>query len=238
MGCSRDPDVRLITELRNTGQTEAAYQTAVDILFENANRMAVWREFALAAAAYSRSAGNDDTALQYTVRGGLVCMAMSRHRSGKPGESWLNASRSISAEVSRLTTSTITKLSYQTRNSEYLQNLEDLDRTDNGLSRALSTAEREAQANRQQARSLLEQATVLRLLLDQVPGTTASAELRDQLQLNVSAWMAALNLNPELTGTIISRAESRFQKALDNAVQDLKELGYFLPETIIDNDIL
>jgi hypothetical protein len=241
VGCSGDETYREVESQRKSGQPGVARETAIQLLNEKPTRMKVWLEFARACTDMVRpldSSGDDP--LPMLVQAGLVCGAINLKYEQQPPADWQEACRFLSVELSRQCNVLLTQLNSETRAVDYLKTLDNLpDNGESGRSGAHMQAAIAVDKAKRNARSKLERITILEELLNVLPGGAPAAEsVTQQLDLTRGDWLAALQLTNDYSKPINEAMHARLQGALDKASGDLKELGYILPGTILENGVL
>ncbi|RPH95169.1 hypothetical protein EHM69_05155 [candidate division KSB1 bacterium] len=245
-GCGEDPHAIQVRELRMWGQADSARSLALAFLSEKAGRMDVWREFARASLDANRNIEEEDdqTAFQYVVEAALVSGAVNLRHRRKPDRKWRELNRVTAAELTRQINRIVAECHAEGSTADYLQQLMEQSAQNEGTNRQffgpLWRTQQLVQQYRDQARQKLTRSAVGRQLLESVyeSAPEASKIILEQLQTAQNNWVIALKLEPDLVEPVQDDSRGRVDAALNRLQGELKELGYLLPGSVIENGVL
>jgi hypothetical protein len=242
-GCGPSSEVRTIRNLRIAGRLDSAQAVATRYLTDHPARMDVWLEFARASLDLSRFAENEESELQPVeplVQAGLLCGAMYQYRKQSPPRDWRDAGRLTAAEIARQMGRLGSTYRQQIRASSYAKEMLASADSTRPLQGQQLRARQSLENLRSEGRALLMWSAVLRRLLESLPEISpgSSSTAVTQLEEAQNAWIAALDLDPEYTVPVQQKARRLTDEALARTLNDLQELGYFLPPTITENGVL
>jgi hypothetical protein len=242
-GCGREKRVNEVRDLRLAGQADSARALALSLLNENANRMDLWHEFARSSVEEVRLRPNEENHaddLDILVQAGLVCGAVYQQKKHEPDREWRDTGKLLFAEIARQISNQITAMNTQMQSANYLKPLLTPVGPDTLIPRGPEIRAQQALVNyRSGARNLLFWPVVLRRLLENLPEVNPGTAtlLASQLDEAITPWAQSLDLDPAYMGGIQQRARVTIDNALNHAQQDLHDLGYLLPQTIIENGV-
>jgi hypothetical protein len=242
-GCSRGKEAEQVRSLRFAGQADSARTLALTLLYQNANRMPVWLEFVQSSLDEVRLRPNEEdheNDLDILVQACLVCSAIYQNTKHEPPREWRDTGKLLSAEVARQVNEQITAMTAQMQSTAYLKPMLTPVGSDTLLPRGPEIRARQLLTGyRSGARQYLYWSVVFRRLLESLPEVnpgTASL-LAGQQDEAITAWSQALDLDNALKIGIQTRARKAIDDAMNHTLQDLRDLGYFLPQTIIENGV-
>ena len=244
-GCSghkREDEVR---NLRVSGQPDSARALALSQLSTNRNRLSMWLEFAQSSLDAVRLRPREESHANDTdilVTACIVCSAVYQDKKHEPPREWHDTGRLVSAELARQINDHMTTMTAQMESASYLKPL----LTPSGQDTLQPMpSEQQTHAQKLMAEYRLGSRNVLfwtaafrhfmELLPEVNPGTTSL--LSGQLDEATASWARTLDLDPAFMGTMQQRGRQEVDQAVGRAMQDLKDLGYFLPETITENGV-
>jgi hypothetical protein len=239
-GCGPSKELREVQELRKSGKYEDARLRAVLHLQDTPERKEFWPEFALCVAAQSRTIERDgDDPLPSLVQAATAMSAMYKFKQEKPAAEWAEAGRMVSGEIVRLANIELSNLSRDKKAADYLQTLSNMQNPDGSLSARQMDAYRAVEAAQHGSRARLERIVIMETFITALPGlsATSGATLLEQLTRQKAEWLQALNIKPEFSQPIIAGASQRVEQAISRALGDLTEVGYLLPESILENGV-
>ncbi len=241
IGCGSDTLVQEIESLRKSGRAKDGRDKALEALSENPSRKKVWLEFVRCTIEQARGAERSgEDPFPFVTQAAVACVSVYRKEKQKPSQDWKVASTTTATELTRQANQIMTTMHTQVRAAEYAEQMRQ--RTKTGLQVTMEALQSMDKVDgfRRDGRELLYRETAIEILLAALPelseGTTAT--LTNQLSLTRTEWIQTLELGPDYTQPIIARSQQQVNAALDKATDDMKELGYFLVESIVDNGIL
>jgi hypothetical protein len=242
-GCGRSRQAEQVRNLRLAGQPDSARAIALAALLETPNHNDLWLEFARSTVEVVRlrpEEENHSDDRDLLVQASLVCAARYQHDKHEPSRDWRDTGKMLSAELARQVNEIITTMTSQTQQATYLRPLLTSGGPDSLIPQGPQIQAQQTMAEyRMSARRVFYWSVVLRRLLESLPEVnpgTASL-LASQLDEGMAVWTQALDLDPSYINTVQLRARQEIDQALNHASQDLNDLGYFLPQTIIENGV-
>lgn len=240
-GCGSHPTAQRIRDLCVADKADSAYILAQYSLTDQPRNMDVWREFARAALERSRDLAIEepDQSVEFLVQGALVCAAVNTRREGKLDEAWERITRQAMQEVWKQLNTVIVTCSKQSGAALFLKQQRDRPTVQGMMGDPVSRALTRFEDLRLESRHWIELAAVMRQFARTLPeaDSDAAEALFSQLDDALSAWALELELDSRATGPLREQAEVRIKRALEKAVGDLQELGYFIPGTILENGV-
>ena len=244
-GCGSSKQAETVRNLRLAGQADSARSMALSLLNENANRMDLWLEFARSSLDAVRLRPNTEDEdhtndLNALVQAALVCSAVYQQAKHEPPKEWRDTGKLVSAEVARQVNNVITAMNAQMQSALYLKPMLHPTGPDSLMSHGSDVRAEQLLVNyRMGARNLLFWSTVMHRLLESLPEVnpgTASL-LAGQLEEARTPWAQSLDLDPAYMSGTQQRARQVIDEALQHALQDYRDLGYLLPQTITENGV-
>jgi len=242
-GCGGEKAVKEIRDLRFAGQADSSRALALSLLGKNANRMDLWLEFVRSSIDVVRlkpETADHSNDLDLLVQAALVGASVYQHDKHEPPAQWRDTDKLLSAELVRQSSKLRTTMAAQVEQANYLTPMLKSTGPDTLVPRGPDIRAADTLSEyRTGARNLLFSSIVTRRLLEMLPevnpGTTSLTA--GQVDEDKAAWTQALELDPSYVITVQERARGAIDQALNHAAQDLNDLGYFLPQTIIENGV-
>jgi hypothetical protein len=242
-GCGRSKIAQEVRDLRFAGQADSSRALALASLKKKASRMDLWLEFTRSTLDIVRlrpETADHTNDLDLLVQAALTGAAIYQRDKHNPSAEWRDTDKLLAGEVGRQMNTLMTTMTVQVQQASYLKPLLNPTGPDSLVPHGPDIRARDTLSGyRTDARNVLFWSIVLKRLLEMLPEVnpgTASL-LAGQMDEDKAAWTQALELDPSYIVTVQQRAREAIDQALDHAAQDLKDLGYFLPQTIIENGV-
>jgi len=240
-GCGKDLTAERIGKLRAAGEVDSAYAEAVSALSDNARRDNVWREFVRVCVERTRrmNAEGAEPNLAYLVQAGIVCAAVREHARGRLNADWREVSQMAAREIERQLSLVLNEFGRQQRTAQQVVQLRKFPRSDRRNALVLQQTEETLEEYRRSAGDLIKRRAVLEYLYERLPETSGGTKtsLREQLRVTIEQWQQMLELEAGSDAAITEAAETIMEKAMQRAKGDFRELGYLLPNTVIENGV-
>ncbi|MBI5058633.1 hypothetical protein HZB60_02490 [candidate division KSB1 bacterium] len=239
-GCVGDESFREVESLRKSGDIENARALAIQLVNEKPDRMKVWLEFCRLTTELVRPLEvQDKDPLPYLLQASLVCAAISLRHKQEPPDAWREIGRFLAVALSRQGNILLSEMNEDIKSVDYRTTLSELPGGTTGAGgSAYFNAISAVEDARRNARSKVERMTVITDVLAALPTNSPGAQaVVQQLDVTRPAWAGSLELKPDYLLPLTENMHNRWQGALEKAVGDLKELGYFLPGTILENGV-
>lgn len=243
VSCSPDRHADKVRDLRLAGQADSARTLALSLLTENANRMQVWLEFARSSFDLVRLRPNEENEsgdLDVLIQGCLLCGAVYQNSKHEPPREWRDTGKLLSGEVARQINEQITVMTSQIQSANMIKPMLTPTGPDSLIPHGPEIRAQQLLTDyRTNARRILYWGVVLRRIMESLPEVnpgTASL-LAGQQDEALTAWTQTLELDPAYRATVQQRARQAIDQAMNHSLQDLHDLGYFLPQTILENGV-
>lgn len=238
VGCGKDLTAQRIAGLRAAGEIDSAYAEAVRALEDDARREAVWREFVRACLELTRReiSGNDAPTLVYLTQAGIVCAAM-RENIRKPSGEWREVMQLTAHECERQLNAMLGEFNRQQRMGQQAIPLRKLPQSDRAGALRLRDLDEQIAEFRREAAGLIRRRATLQALYERLPESSGGTKssLREQLRVAQEQWLRMLELEEESDAPIAASATEMVERTLEQAKADFREVGYLLPNTVIEN---
>jgi hypothetical protein len=239
--CGPNAVVREVHDLRVAGYLDSARTIALRGLDENANQMDLWLEFAYTDLDLARNLGDgrDSESRELILQAALTCGAMYQHEKREPPKVWRDAGRLISSEIGRQLTKTTAAISAQSQTADYIKQLSASQVPGAPSPEPVERGLKMLDKYRGEARRWINQGTILQRLMENLPEANPgiTSLLTGQLESAQTEWQRSLDLDPAFMNAVREDARITVNKALGRANEDLEDVGYFLPKTIVENGV-
>jgi len=237
-GCGKDLTAQRIAGLRAAGEIDSAYAEAVRALEDDARREAVWREFVRTCLERSRReiAEEEEPDLSALVQAGIVCAAM-RENSRKPSGEWREVAQLTAHEFERQLNAVLNEFGREQRMAQLANPLRKLPASDRAGALRLRDLDEQLAEFRRDAATLIRRGATLQAIYERLPESSGGTKssLVEQLRVARELWLRMLDLEDASDAPILESAAEAVAGTLEQAKADFREVGYLLPNTVIEN---
>jgi hypothetical protein len=232
-GCKSSTAVKDVIALRKAGQPGDAREKAVAELTNDAGSLALWRELAMTDVTLSESRFTRDlsASVRYLNEGALICAAVYEYKGQKLDEKWLSVATQAVQHTVALADRVISTVNVETVRGHTRLKAAPLTDVELEDERFIDPDEMEKTVRR--AIPLI----FFTERLGQLVSTGIGGNV-EELNKRIMQMGQNSNLSDRMVEGRCRVYTDRVAQCLTAAEQDLKENGYFKPETIFENPII
>ncbi|MFZ5434114.1 MAG: hypothetical protein ACOZB3_10115 [Calditrichota bacterium] len=241
LGCGSDQSAEEVRNLRRGGQLLDARNLALQLLEEKASRQAVWLEFIRASVELSRQTNSDaEAARPYIIQGGLAFGVFYEFKEHKLNAEWLEVGQLLSGETIRQINILSKALQKEAGVARHYQQLSEFNQNETDVLDAMVADAERISEFRAGAGFHIEDAVIFRFLLERQPETNPGMRktMLQQLDATLEEWESTLELSAAYVSQVNEQSARNITTAFTRAQGDLSELGYLLPQSILENEVL
>jgi hypothetical protein len=243
-GCHGGGKDESVSRLRKSGQSQAARTRAVELLGEDADRMAVWRELAGCDVDLARTSNcTVEARRKLLLEAALICAGVGAHGQGQYDAEWRTVGLVVASELVSLGGHITNALNFPNADvqsngatEEFLSDLDDAEE----IPPLYPQEPPQRYTDPVFVRELVSQTSLVLELLKVLPYDNPTLLEQTMVQLD-----RQMTLNAGRAGTPRSdimawgkAAQTAATRAVDAAASELESQGYFNAETIFQSRIL